>query len=48
MAWAIFKAWIYIGWTGLIAGKPGSHIGIHFNVGAGLARDEAISNTDNP
>ena len=37
-----------MGWTGLIAGKPGSRMEMHSNVGAGLARDEAISYTDTP
>ena len=37
-----------MGWTGRIAGKPGSHMEMPSNVGAGLARDEAISYTDTP
>jgi hypothetical protein len=28
-------------WAGLIAGKPGSHIGLHFNCGNWLACDAA-------
>ncbi|CAN2982986.1 hypothetical protein METHPM2_890027 [Pseudomonas sp. PM2] len=33
--------------TAAIAGKPGSHLGLHSPVGAGLARDEARKNALN-